>query len=151
MIELRAWALISAIRSSIPMVNIKRISPNWLKSSILTMLSSGKSHAERSGATIPKRLGPNRIPAIISPITVGCPSRAKSHPTPRATDRITTIWSNKRPIVVATWCCTPSPKAVKAPRNPPEVEPANSPEDRIGVATAAVAQIAPTKRSKSTK
>ena len=63
----------SVISSSIPMANINRISPNWLRIVMLASDSTGKRNPEASGSKCPSTDGPSTIPATISPMTVGWP------------------------------------------------------------------------------
>ncbi|MCY1461041.1 hypothetical protein D9M71_786570 [compost metagenome] len=70
---------------------MKRIKPIWLKNCKFPKDSFGNKAAENSGKYIPTKDGPKTIPAIISPITDGCPIFLKNHPNKRATKIIVTI------------------------------------------------------------
>ena len=80
---------------------MKRIKPIWLKNCKLPKDSFGNKAAENSGKYIPTNDGPKTIPAIISPITDGCPIFLKTHPNKRATKIIVTICANN----IANGCC----------------------------------------------
>ena len=73
------------------MTNIKSISPIWLKNCKLPNDSFGNKAKENSGKYRPNKDGPSKIPAKISPMTVGCPIFLKNHPKKRATRIIVKI------------------------------------------------------------
>src|SRR5690606_35762389 len=83
------------------MTNINRINPIWLKNCRLPKEASGNKAAEKSGKYMPKKEGPKTIPAMISPITEGCPIFLKSQPNSLATNMMTIICTNK----IANGCC----------------------------------------------
>ena len=68
------------ISKSIPTININNINPTWLKNWRLINDDTGNRKAEKLGKNKPKTEGPRIIPAIISPITVGCPNLLKMIP-----------------------------------------------------------------------
>jgi hypothetical protein len=54
-------------------MNINNISPIWLKKWRFLSDSTGKRNSVNEGKIQPSIDGPKNIPAIISPITTGCP------------------------------------------------------------------------------
>ena len=99
------WLTISAVwarllrwstSSSMPIVNMKRQTPTWLRSRSTPSEGSGKTAANASGISQPKSDGPSRTPAAISPTTDGWPRRTKSFPTSRAAAMITSSCSRSR-------------------------------------------------------
>ena len=74
---------------------MKRIKQISLKNFKFPNDSTGNKAIENSGKYKPNKEGPKTIPAIISPITDGCPIRLKTHPKNRATKMIVIIWANK--------------------------------------------------------
>ena len=94
--------------SSIPMTNIKRISPIWLKNCKFPSDSFGNNMLEYSGKYMPTSDGPSTIPAIISPMTLGWPIFLNSQPKKRATKIMVIICANK---IASGWprlCCIDS-------------------------------------------
>ena len=87
--------------SSIPMTNIKSISPIWLKNCKFPKDSTGNKESENSGKYKPSKDGPRTIPAIISPITDGCPIFLKTQPKKRATTIMVTICAKR---MARGWC-----------------------------------------------
>ena len=87
------WAFFfsSLISNSIPMMNIKRINPIWLRNWRLGREVAGKRNVENAGKKRPIRDGPKKIPAIISPITAGCPILPSSHPKSRPVEIMESI------------------------------------------------------------
>ena len=66
--------------------------------------SRGKRNWEKSGANRPRTDGPSRMPAKISPTTIGCPMRLKSSPTMRQVMRMMMICKRSRPK--DEWMCS---------------------------------------------
>lgn len=93
-----SFFLTSVMLSSMPMANMKSISPNWLSMLMLPKDSAGKRNADTLGIRLPKTDGPSMIPATISPMTVGWPIFTKSHPNRRHVNNIVIICSSKMPI-----------------------------------------------------
>jgi hypothetical protein len=76
-------------------MNIKSISPTWLRNWRLPSDSFGNNSVEKEGKYIPNKEGPKTIPATISPITVGWPSQRHIHPNTRATTIIVMICASR--------------------------------------------------------
>ncbi len=70
--------------SSRPMRNMKKMSPICARIPRTPVTDDGNRNAVTSGRTSPSRLGPRRMPAVISPITRGWPIRWKAVPRRRA-------------------------------------------------------------------
>src|SRR3970040_1347268 len=73
---------------------MKSTSPTWLIMLSAGSDDAGNSKAESWGATHPKHEGPSRRPTIISAMTAGCRSLAKSGVARRHNARMTAIWSS---------------------------------------------------------
>ena len=90
--------------SSIPMINIKRIRPIWLKMLSDSSESGAKRNPNVSGKKWPSSDGPSTMPATISPITPGWPRYLNSHEKIRMATRSEMICNSS----MATGWCTPS-------------------------------------------
>jgi hypothetical protein len=77
-------------------MNMKSTRPIWLSPSSAGRLPGANSQPCHAGASAPKTSGPNASPAIISPITGGCPIQRSSQASPRAVSRITTNCTSSR-------------------------------------------------------
>ncbi len=76
---------------------MNRIKPILAFSSFSTgKLAAGNSLAYKAGAIHPKKEGPNRRPATISPITGGCPKRPAIAWNSRQIARIPAICNSRR-------------------------------------------------------
>src|SRR5450432_2844189 len=75
---------------------MKRQTPIWLKSRSGSRDAGAKTKWKAPGARSPKRDGPSRMPAIISPTTAGCPMRTTRAPAMHAAAMIMKSWRKRR-------------------------------------------------------
>ncbi|MCY1240668.1 hypothetical protein D9M72_535240 [compost metagenome] len=110
LITTASWALFRKTfrSSSIPITNMKRINPIWLKNCKFPREAAGKRVSLNSGKYNPNKEGPSTIPAIISPTTEGCPIFLQIHPKNRATKIIVKIWASKMAKGCCKLCCIES-------------------------------------------
>jgi hypothetical protein len=86
----------SCLRStSVPIRNMKRISPIVLRVSNGRSDVCGKRFMKTSGKKRPRREGPSKTPPVISPITRAWPTLLASQPHARVTRRITAVCTRK--------------------------------------------------------
>ena len=92
-----SWAFfLNTLKSnSIPIMNINNIKPIWLRNWRFINEAGGNKNFENSGKSNPNNDGPSTMPAIISPITVGCPIFIISQPNNRAIRIIVRTWKIK--------------------------------------------------------
>ena len=86
-----------------PTTNIKSTTPIWLSRLSVVSEAGGNRKSIAWGASHPSNEGPRAIPAIISPITGGCPILRKTAPNNRAAMIITMIWSSRMPSALPTF------------------------------------------------
>ncbi len=77
------------VRSSAPMMNMKSTTPIDASAESPGRDAAGNNWACHCGKIAPSTTGPSRMPAAISPTTIGWPMTRSSSPQRRATIRIT--------------------------------------------------------------
>src|SRR5438874_12315489 len=102
-----AYCLIRLNSNSIPTTNIKRQTPIWLNNRSTCNDSPANTNANAPGQSQPSNDGPSKIPAVISPITAGCPNFRKIAPTIWVATKITMNCSNSRPSGASTFSSKP--------------------------------------------
>src|SRR5579875_1714274 len=92
----RRWRM-RLVSNAVPTRNMERARPTWLTVERMFMdAPEGKAWCCRAGSSTPKREGPSKTPAIISPTTWAWPNRRVTKHTRRQTPRIMAICTKKR-------------------------------------------------------
>src|SRR5258706_10861180 len=84
----RNACLMKSVCSCVPMTNMYSTRPSWLTTESTLREAAGNSADCRDGASRPSSEGPRRIPASISPTTLGWRTRGIAAPTSRQTSRM---------------------------------------------------------------
>ncbi len=75
---------------------MNRITPTWLSMRNTPNEDAGNRNADAPGKNVPTTDGPRTIPAIISPMTAGCPNLTKIAPKILASRMIRINWTSSK-------------------------------------------------------